>query len=303
MADGEEEDPTGLDGIADELYGLPPEDFVPARDDQVAAAKERGDRDLARAIGRLRRPTRPAWLANLLARERGEQLDGLVALSAGLADAQKTLDGASLRALSSQRHRVVAQMAREAGRLAQRAGSPVTDAQLRELQGILEAALAQPEVAEEVRAGRLTRTLSYTGFGPESEPGATPRPAPARAPGDGAAERPPEPDTDDERATRERERAERERELDAAEDEAAAARDRQAADESTRDLAREEHSGLRDRVAELTSELEAARERERAAAEAVRAAESALRTSAREAATATTRAARARARWEALGGS
>ena len=50
----------GFDVIADELYGLPPDEFVPARDDRVAAAKESGDRDLARALARLRRPTKAA---------------------------------------------------------------------------------------------------------------------------------------------------------------------------------------------------------------------------------------------------
>ena len=155
-----------LDVIADELYALPPDAFVPARDDRVAAAKEAGDRDLARAVARLRRPTRAAWLANLLARHRTEQLDGLVALAHGLARAQQELDGDALRALSGQRHRAVAAMARDAGRLAARQGEAVNDALLREVSGILDAALADPSVAEEVRAGRLTKTVRYSGFGP-----------------------------------------------------------------------------------------------------------------------------------------
>jgi hypothetical protein len=155
-----------LDTIADELYALPPDAFVPARDDRVAAAKEAGDRELARAVARLRRPTRAAWLANLLARHRTEQLDGLVALARGLAQAQQELDGDMLRALSGQRHRAVAAMARDAGRLAARQGEPVSDALLRELQGILDAALADPAIAEEVRAGRLTKSVRYSGFGP-----------------------------------------------------------------------------------------------------------------------------------------
>ena len=104
-----------LDAIADELYALPPDAFVPARDDRVAAAKEAGDRDLARAVARLRRPTRAAWLANLLARHRTEQLDGLVALARGLAQAQQELDGDALRALSGQRHRAVAAIAATQG--------------------------------------------------------------------------------------------------------------------------------------------------------------------------------------------
>ena len=163
---GPEPDGSPFDAIADELYELPPDEFVPARDDRVAAAKEAGDRDLARALGRLRRPTKAAWLANLLARHRTEQLDGLVALARGLAQAQQELDGSALRALSGQRHRVVAAMARDAGRLAARRGETVNDGLVREVAGILDAALADPAVAEEVRAGRLTKTVRYSGFGP-----------------------------------------------------------------------------------------------------------------------------------------
>ena len=165
-AAGPEPGDSGFDAIADELYELPPDEFVPARDDRVAAAKEAGDRDLARALGRLRRPTKAAWLANLLARHRTEQLDGLVALARGLAQAQQELDGGALRALSGQRHRVVAAMARDAGRLAARRGETVNDGLVREVAGILDAALADPAVAEEVRAGRLTKTVRYSGFGP-----------------------------------------------------------------------------------------------------------------------------------------
>ena len=165
-AGGPEPDDVSFETIADELYALPPDEFVPARDDRVAAAKEAGDRDLARALGRLRRPTKAAWLANLLARHRTEQLDGLVALARGLAQAQQELDGSALRALSGQRHRVVAAMARDAGRLAARRGETVNDGLVREVAGILDAALADPAVAEEIRAGRLTKTVRYSGFGP-----------------------------------------------------------------------------------------------------------------------------------------
>jgi hypothetical protein len=189
-----------LDAIADELYALPPDAFVPARDDRVAAAREAGDRDLARAVARLRRPTRAAWLANLLARHRTAQLDGLVALARGLAQAQQELDGDALRTLSGQRHRAVAAMARDAGRLAAGRGEPVTDALLREVAGILDAALADPAIAEEVRAGRLTKTVRYSGFGPAESDGGGVGSAPARrpaAPGDAG----PGPDAAEDGAT------------------------------------------------------------------------------------------------------
>jgi hypothetical protein len=300
---------TGLDAVADELYGVPPDEFVGARDAAVAAARERGDRELAKAIGRLRRPTKAAWLANLLARHRAAQLDGLLGLAAGLADAQRTLDGTALRQLSSKRHQLVAAMAREAGRLAQEAGDPAAESVLRELQGILDAALARPEIAEQVRSGRLTRTLTYTGFGPEADPDAVPLPAtrPPAATGPPAAEEVPEARATDteaaERARREWLQAERDRRaeaLAAAEDEEVTARAKQDADEAAREEAVTAREEARRRVAELTAELEAAREAERTASAAARDAETAAKASARAVGVAASRTARAQARLEEL---
>jgi hypothetical protein len=322
-----------LDEIADELYGLPPDEFVPARDDRVAAAKEAGNRDLARALGRLRRPTKAAWLANLLARHRTEQLDGLVALARSLAQAQQELDGDALRALSGQRHRAVAAMARDAGRLAARRGEAVNDALVREVAGILDAALADPSVAEEVRAGRLTKTVRYSGFGPAGSHGAdddmaawaasapqrhTRRPTTDDASTDLDDTDSVGTDEDDaraepDRAARERaarERAERERlaaertareqELAAAEADEAAARAQQESDEAARDRADERHTAARDRVTELAEALDTARNEEQAALEALRAAAGAARDSARDAAAAAVRTTRARTRLEQL---
>lgn len=308
---------TPLDEITDELYATNPDDFVPTRGDAVARAKDGGDRNLARAVARLRRPTKAAWLVNLLARHRTEQLDGLLALAGDLADAQRTLDGATLRALSSQRNRLVAAMAREAGRLASQAGDSAGDSVIREVAGILEAALADPAVAEEVRAGRLTRTVSYSGFGPVAEPGTvSTRPAPATPAADPA---PPAQDLDtdhqteqervrqewaqQESARRERRAAERdERHREAAEAEAAEARarDRHEADEAARGDAEQDHADARTRVADLAAELDEARERERAAATAAREAGVTARESARVAAGAATTAARARAHRDEL---
>jgi hypothetical protein len=297
----------GLDAVADELYAVPPDEFVGARDAAVAAARERGDRDLAKAIGRLRRPTKAAWLANLLARHRAAQLEGLLGLAAGLADAQRTLDGTALRQLSSKRHQLVAAMAREAGRLAQEAGDPAAESVLRELQGILDAALARPEIAEQVKSGRLTRTLSYTGFGPEADPDAVPvpatRPAPAEPSPETTEEAAPSDTEAAERARLERLRAERDRRaeaLSAAEDEEAAARAKQDTDEAARDEAVTAREDARRRVAELTAELEAAREQERTATSAARDAETAAKASARAVGVAASRTARAQARLEEL---
>ena len=293
-----------LEEIVDRLYEARPDEFVPARDDAVAAAKADGDKDLAKAIARLRRPTKAAWLANLLARKRGEQLDGLLALGGDLADAQRTLDGPQLRALSSQRNRLVAAMAREAGRLAYEAGDNAGESVLRELQEILQAALADPAVADEVRSGQLTRTIVYSGFGPPSDPDAVPtratRPAP-REPqpvGEPQPAREPEPVDEGkaERERRERELAERRRaveDAEAAESTAVAQRDE---DEAARQDAESAHADAKEHVADLVRELEAARERERTAAAAARTAAATAKDSARAAGAAAARAERARGR-------
>ncbi|HVH23858.1 MAG TPA: hypothetical protein VNA11_15525 [Pseudonocardia sp.] len=299
-----------LDEIADRLYAVRPDEFVPERDDAVARARAAGDRELARAIGRLRRPTRAAWLANLLARERPDQLEGLLGLAAGLADAQRTLDGSALRALSAQRHRLVAAVAAEAGRLAAARHEAAGDSLLREVGGILEAALADPAIADEVRSGRLTRTVSYSGFGPAAEAGTVPapprrEPRPTEAEPASALTEPADADqaAARERAERERRERERSRRADAlaeAEAEEAAAVDRQHADEAARDDAVEARDAAKRRVSELTEELDAARAAERDAITAAREAEVTARAAARAAGIATTATARARARLDEL---
>jgi hypothetical protein len=282
-----------LDTLADALYTAPPAQFVGLRDDAVKAARERGDREFATAAARFRRPTRAAWLANLLARHRPEQLDALLGMAGSLADAQRTLDGAALRALSSQRRKLVAAMAREAGQLAREAHEPAGDGLLREVAEILEAALADPVVADEVRSGRLTRTVSYTGFGPAAEAGTTPRPAPAppRRP-----EPEPEPEPDAAAAERERERAARREEFEDAERDERRARKRRDAAEAAHEAAVAAHGSARDRVAALVAELEAARDAERESAARARTAEADAKAAVRDSGAAATRTARARAR-------
>lgn len=291
-----------LDELADALYSAPPTDFVATRDEAVREAKERGDKDFAKAAARLRRPTRAAWLANLLVRRRREQLEGLLGLAGSLADAQRTLDGDALRKLSSQRRQLVAGMAREAGRLARAEHESVTESLLRELGDILEAALADPVVADEVRSGRLTRTISYSGFGPDSDPDAAAQRAAEKAAAPPPADDDAEPAEDPkEAARREREREERRRDLADAEVIEATARERRDEAEAAHERAAQAHEQARERVTTLTAELEAAQRHERTAAGESREAAANARSAAREAGTAATRTARARARLDDAG--
>jgi superfamily II RNA helicase len=174
---------------ASDLYALAPQDFVAARDERAARARESGDDDLAAQIRALRRPTQGAWLVNLLWRHHRDSVEALLGLGDELRQAQRRLSGEQLRELSAQRHRVVGALVAQARRLASGAGVRVTADTAREVEDTLNAALASDDAAEQVRSGRLVKPVSYAGFGPQvsltgpsAEPGlraAPPEPATA----------------------------------------------------------------------------------------------------------------------------
>ena len=161
-----------LASAAEELYALSPSDFTAARDERVAQARTSGDRDLARAIGALRRPAVSAWLVNQLVREAGDQVGELLALGESLRRAQQDLAGEQVRELSVQRRRLVAVLVAEAKRLAERDGRAAGPQVEREVEATLQAALADPDAAAAVRAGCLASPLSYAGLGVGDEAGA-----------------------------------------------------------------------------------------------------------------------------------
>ena len=96
--------------MADELYGLTPAEFIPRRDALAAEARKAGDRALAAEIKKLRRPTTGAWLANVLARQRRDQVAQLLDLGAALRQAQASLATSELRRLSQERHAVLSEL-------------------------------------------------------------------------------------------------------------------------------------------------------------------------------------------------
>ncbi|WP_341718998.1 hypothetical protein QQG74_04320 [Micromonospora sp. FIMYZ51] len=158
--------------VVERLYRTPPERFVAARDAAAAQARRDGDPKLAREIARLRRPTVAAWLVNLLALERPELVADLVQLADALREAQRELRGPRLRELSAQRRAAVGALVAEVRRLAAGAqGAPSAGKlPLAEVESTLNAALADAELAEQVRSGRLLRSVHYAGFGEVPRP-------------------------------------------------------------------------------------------------------------------------------------
>jgi hypothetical protein len=287
-----------LESVADELYGLPPPEFTAARDARAAAAKGDGDRDLATAIKKLARPTAAAWLANLLVRERAEQVEQLLELGAAMREAQAELAGDQMRALAVQRRQIVSALGREAGQLAAGRGQPVSRTIREEMEGTLEAALADPDAGEALSSGRLTTSLRYTGLGSVDVTGAvaaTSRPAtklasreprkPSKPSEKAAASAPGNRDAEAEaEAEAERRRHERveaaEHRLAQARDDAAAAK--LAADEKERSVreVQERVEGLRRQLDELEQQMQRLQSEEKFAAKNLREADRARRSAA-----------------------
>ncbi|MGH8825244.1 MAG: hypothetical protein ACRDVN_12295 [Jiangellaceae bacterium] len=154
-----------LDDIADDLYALRPDAFIAARDEQVALARAAGRPALARELGRLRRPTQSAWLLNLLWRDQGDTVEQLLQLGDELRRAHTRGSGSELQKIASRRREIEADLLRRLRALGSGEGVEVTANMTREAEETLTAALADAEVADELRSGRLVRPATYSGFG------------------------------------------------------------------------------------------------------------------------------------------
>jgi hypothetical protein len=203
-----------VDAVAEQLYGLPPDEFSSARDEYVRQAREQRNQALARGLGKLRKPTQSAWLINLLWRNQREVMQQLFELASELSQAQTEAAGPALRELTAQRRQIENALLRQAMTLAEQAGVRVSDSVSREAQETLSAALAIPEVADEVRSGRLVRPASYAGFGAAASGGGggPRRGVPVREPIDLAAAQRARADRPAAEARREAEDASREEE-------------------------------------------------------------------------------------------
>jgi hypothetical protein len=150
---------------ADELYGLPPEQFTARRGELAEQARAAGDAQARREITAMRKPTVAAWTVNLLVREHEDDVQELLRIADELRAAQRGLAGDRMRELSEQRRASIAGLTRAAREATTAAGRPVPDGVLREVQASFDAAVADENAERALRTGRLTSALSYSGFG------------------------------------------------------------------------------------------------------------------------------------------
>ena len=160
------EAPKDIGEAVGRLYALPPDQFIASRDAASTAAKAAGEAKLAAEIKRLRKPTVSAWAVNLLSRRAGDTLRALIELGPRIAKAQRLGRRDELRSLAEARHGYVTALIAAAGGALAEHGQTMSSAIALDVESTLAGALAEPDVAEAVLAGRLDRPVHYAGLGP-----------------------------------------------------------------------------------------------------------------------------------------
>jgi hypothetical protein len=259
-----------VEEAAERLYGLPLDEFVRERDATAKALRAEKERDAAKAVAGLGKPSAGAWAINTVARERPDLRDELLAAGDAVRDAQDEAvaghgAGALREATARQRQAIDAVIA-AAAELAP-GGRKLSRTILDRLRGTLQAAAGDDAVRDAIARARLVKEAESGGAWPFGGDEA-PEPAPARA-SRKPREKPAPDDDREERAAREREARERRKELEAALAEARA--ERRARD---RELARSERHAERatKRLEEAQAALDDAREEAEEATAELRAA-------------------------------
>ncbi|WP_425308102.1 hypothetical protein AADG42_04900 [Ammonicoccus fulvus] len=148
------------------LYAGPLQDFVARRGRLAAELKAAGDAAGAKRVLALRKPTRGAWLVNLLAFHDADRLSEVFELGASLAKAHRDADPTALRELSALRAGVLDALAGRAAALGSERGYAVPDHVRGEVVETLRAAMADPALADRVLEGAMAATVRAAGFGP-----------------------------------------------------------------------------------------------------------------------------------------
>jgi len=155
-----------LEHDTDRLYGLPPNEFIPARDELARRLRDQGQRELADEVKALRKPPVAAWVVNQLARERELDVQRLLNADEAMAKAQAG-------AATGDSPEVFAEARREEQRALERLAEAARETIAREAIGAatlnrilqtLRAASLTSEGRELLKRGRVSEELEPPGF-------------------------------------------------------------------------------------------------------------------------------------------
>jgi hypothetical protein len=179
-----------LEEELDRLYGLPLEEFTPARNDLARRLKRANQAEAATRVQALKKPSVPVWAANQLARRHADDVEALVDAGLRLREAQETAfrgeaGRAAVREATSAERDAARTLTRLAQELLEQEGRPTTRAVVDRIGALLRSAAITPAAGAALRAGRLTEEVETGGFDalaglevPKSRPRKEPQPPP-----------------------------------------------------------------------------------------------------------------------------
>ena len=156
------------DDALDTLYHGPLEEFTAARNELAKSLRDDGDGAAADELKGLRKPSRAAWLVNQLAVRKPDEVADLLEVGEELRAAQEEMlagstDRERLRDLARREQEAVDTLLRTAEAIGREHG--VGEQILTRVGETLRAAAGDPEVAEAIRRGRLTREQRAASIG------------------------------------------------------------------------------------------------------------------------------------------
>jgi hypothetical protein len=147
----------------DALFELPPEEFTAARDRLAKDLADRGDKEAAREVKSLRRPTAGAWAVNQVVRRHPQRVERLIEVGEEIRTAQRrAASGLSAEGFArgvAERRAIVSELAQAAAEVLRQAGRTATQSHLDAAGSTFEAAASDPRSAHSVRSGRLSKEV------------------------------------------------------------------------------------------------------------------------------------------------
>jgi hypothetical protein len=146
----------------DALYGLPLEEFTKARNELARDLRGRGEREAAKWVGGLAKPTVPAWAVNQVMRTQRKDARALLAAGERLRKAHEgaatgKASASGLRRAVDTERAAVERLSRAAGGLKNASGRDLSEGVLDRVTQTLHAISSDSEARSLASAGRLPR--------------------------------------------------------------------------------------------------------------------------------------------------
>lgn len=171
----------------DRLYAAALEDFVAERTRLARELRQSGDRPAATVLAKVAKPSAAAWALNHLAREDAKALAAWLDAAEVLRDASTRaadVGGDALRAAMAAHRTATSELVAHVRDTVQPGGKPLSEPMLERVRAVLQAATADEDVAERLKAGRVTEEAEPADEEeellvslPESQPEGKPKPS------------------------------------------------------------------------------------------------------------------------------